>query len=90
MICGDWQSKINKNGDPTLGLNYAQNEVFHNLLAFGSSVFLEIAYSDSFEQCLTSSRVKTFGKSFGGPIWPKRAKITLAIRFFAIWFRLVY
>ena len=35
---------------------------FCHLLKFGSLVFLEIAYSDSFQQCLTCSRGKTHGK----------------------------
>ena len=38
-----------------MGLNQAQNEVFHNLVEFGSYVFVEITYSDSLQQCLTSS-----------------------------------
>ena len=37
------------------GQNQAQNEVFHHFLEFGSLVFLEIAYSGSLQQCLTSS-----------------------------------
>ena len=36
-------------------LNQAQNEVVCHFLEFGSLDFLEIAYSDSLQQCLTSS-----------------------------------
>ena len=36
-----------------------------NFLEFGSLVFLEIAYNDSSQQCLTSSRSKTHEKNFG-------------------------
>ena len=40
------------------GLNQTQNEVFCHFLEFGSLVFLEIAYNDGLQQCLTSSRGK--------------------------------
>ena len=36
---------------------------------FVSLVFLEVAYSDSLEHCLTTSRGKTHEKSFGVPSW---------------------
>ena len=41
--------------------------VFCNCLKFGSLVFLEIAYNDSLQQCVTSSRDKTQEKNFWGP-----------------------
>ena len=44
------------NLDP-IGLNQAQNEVFHHFIEFGSYDFLEIAYHNSLWQCLTSSLV---------------------------------
>ena len=40
-------------------LNQARNEVFCHFLEFGSLVFLEITYSDSFQQFLESSRGKS-------------------------------
>ena len=54
-------------GSPNLeppDLNRAQNEVFYHFLKFGSLVFLKIAYHDSLQQCLASSRGKTYGKNF--------------------------
>ena len=42
------------------------NEVFHHFLGFGSLVFLKIAYSDSLQQCVTSSRGKPVKIFFGG------------------------
>ena len=36
-------------------------------LRFGSLVFLEIAYNDSLQQCLTSRRSKTHEQTFWGP-----------------------
>ena len=42
-----------------MGLNQAQNDVFHSFLEFGSYFFLEIAYNNRLQQCLTSSRGKT-------------------------------
>ena len=38
--------------------------LFCHFLQFGLLVFLEIAYSDSLEQCITSTRGKTHEKSF--------------------------
>ena len=40
---------------------------FFHFLEFGSLVFLEIAYYDSLQQCVTSSRGKTQEKKFWGP-----------------------
>ena len=39
----------------------------HNFFEFGSLVFLGILYSDGLQQFLTSSRGKTYEKSFWGP-----------------------
>ena len=72
-------------GGPNLGsicLHQAQNEVFHDFLEFGSYFYPEIAYNDSFRQCITSSRGKTHE-------WTKWAKIGPKIRFFAIFSSLV-
>ena len=38
-----------------MGLNHAQNVFFCHFLEFESLVFLEVEYSDSLQQCLTSS-----------------------------------
>ena len=46
-------------GGPSLGptgLNEVQYKVFCYFIEFGSYALLEVAYSDSFQQCLTSSR----------------------------------
>ena len=50
-----------------MGLNQAHNEVFHHFFELGSLIFLEIAYNDSLQQCLTFSRGDTHGKNFWGP-----------------------
>ena len=48
------------------GQNQTQNQFFFfQFLKFGQLVFLEIAQSDSLEQCLTTSRGKT-NKKYGG------------------------
>ena len=44
---------------------------FCHFLKFGSLVFLEIAYNDSLQQCMISSRGKTHEKNFGDQIWVK-------------------
>ena len=72
MISSDWRSQVfeKKNCGLNLGLtglNQAQNEVFGHFFEFGLLVFLEIAYNDSLQQCITSSRNKTHEKKFGGP-----------------------
>ena len=72
------------------GPKLAQNEVFHHFREFGSLVFLEIAYSDSLQQCLTASRGKTYKIKFGNPHLTKQAKIGPKIRFFAIFSSLVH
>ena len=61
-------SKFGSKG-PKLGPN--QFFFFFQFLKFGSLVFLEIAYSDSLEQCITSSRDKTHKKNFRDQIWDK-------------------
>ena len=53
------------------GQNWAGNQVFCHFLKFGSLVFLEIAYNDSLQQCMISSRGKTHEKNFGDQIWVK-------------------
>ena len=61
-----------KNIRPELGptgLNQAQNEVFRHFFEFGILVFLEIAYNDSLQQCLTFSRIKLTKKNFGAQSW---------------------
>ena len=77
-----------KNGGSNLGLmglNQAQNKVFHHLLEFGSYAFLEIAQNDSFRQCLSSSRGEIHEKKkIEVQIWAKQAKISPKIRLFAI------
>ena len=40
---------------------------FGHFLKFASLVFLEIAYDDSLQQCLKSSRDKIHEKNFWGP-----------------------
>ena len=62
--------------------NQAENEVFHYFLEFGSLVFLEIAYSDSLQQCLTFSCGKTHEKKFRGPKFgPNKPKSDPALGF---------
>ena len=59
---------LKKNGGANLGQmgqNRAQNKVFCYFLKFDSLVFLEIAYNDNLQQCLTSSRGKV-EKNFVG------------------------
>ena len=45
-----------------------------HFLKFGSVVFLEIASSDSLQQCRTSSRGKTHEKNLGNQIWVKKGQ----------------
>ena len=95
MIFSDQRSQSfgKKIGGPNLGsmgLNQAQNEVFHHLLKFGLYVLLKIAYNDSFQQCRTFSRDKIYEKTFWDPIWVKRTNIEPKIRFLAISSSLVH
>ena len=74
---------------PKFGRNWlsqVQNEVFYHFLKFRSLLFLELAYNDSLQQCLTFSGVKTYThrKIFQAQIWAKRAKIRPKIRFSVI------
>ena len=71
-----------------MGLNQAQDKVFCHFLDFGSLVFLEIAYSDSLQQCPTFSKGKTHKKMFGAQIRVRRAKIVAKINFF--WYFLTF
>ena len=60
-----WKKIGGQNSRPTR-LNYAQNEVIHHFLEFGSLVFLKNAYNDSLQQYLKSSRSKTQEKNLRG------------------------
>ena len=97
MISSDWRNQIfeNKILRPKFEPNKQakirpKNEVFRYFLEFGSLAFLEIAYNNSLQQCLTPSRGKTHEKNFGTKIWVKRTKIEPEIRFFAIFSSLVH
>ena len=60
-----------------------------HLLKFGSYAFLEIAYNDSFQQCLTSSRSKMQEKKFGPKFVPNGSKLGLKsgfLPFGQVWF----
>ena len=57
---------------------------------FGSLIFPEITYNDSFQQCLACGTSKTHEKKFGDQIWVKGAKIAPETRFFAISSNLVH
>ena len=65
---------------PKLGHNWAQDQVFFcHFLKLGSLAYLQIAYRDSWQQCITSIRGKTHEKKFLGP---KRSKNRPKICFF--------
>ena len=64
----------------------ARNEVFCHFLNFRSLVFLEIAYNDSLQQCVTSSRGKIHEKSFGDQIWAKIVPKLDFLPFSQLWF----
>ena len=57
-----------------MGQNQAQNQVFCHFLKFGSLDFLEIAYTDTLQQCITSSRAKTYQIIFRKQIWCKTSQ----------------
>ena len=63
---------------------------FCHFLKFGSLVFLETAYCDSLQQCLTSSRGKIHEKNFLGlKFGPKGPKLGLKLGFLPfsqVWF----
>ena len=67
-----------------------ETRFFFHFLKFGSLVFLEIAYNDSFQQFLTSSRSKTYKKNFGGPnLAQNRSKLGPKLSFLSfsqVWF----
>ena len=56
---------------------------FFHFLKFGSLVFLEIAYSESLQQCLASSTGKIHEKYFCAQISVERAKIRPKTGFFS-------
>ena len=72
MLSSDCRSQIfemKKFDDPNFSqrcLNQSQNWVFCHFLKFGSLVFFEIAYKNSMQQFLTSSRGKIHKFFFGG------------------------
>ena len=57
---------------------------------FGSLVFLEIEYSDSLEQCVTSTKGKSYEKRFWGPNFgqngPKSGPELVFLLFSQVWF----
>ena len=63
---------------------------FYHFLEFGSLVFIEIAYSDSLQQCLTSSRDKTHEKKSAEPEFglnePKSSPKLRFLPFSQVWF----
>ena len=63
---------------------------FFHFLKFGSLVFLEIAYSESLQQCLASSTGKIHEKYFCAQISVERAKIRPKTGFFPIFSSVVY
>ena len=66
-----------------MGQNPAWNQVFCYFLKFGSLFFLEIAYNDSLQQCITSRRIRVDTiKIFGDQILAKGTKIGLETSFF--------
>ena len=68
------KKKKKKIGDPNfgqMGQKWAGNQFFCHFVKFGSLVFLEIAYNDSLQQCIRSSRGKTHEKGFGDHLWSK-------------------
>ena len=85
-----WENIGGQNSRPT-SLNYAQNEVIHHFLEFGSLVFFKNACNDSLQQYLKSSRSKTQEKNLGGEqIWAKRVKIRSKTSFLVIFSSLVH
>ena len=53
------------------GQNWAPNQVFCHFLRLDLLVFLEIAYNDSLQQCIRSSRGETTKKIFDDQVWAK-------------------
>ena len=65
---------LKKIGGLNLGPTGGPKWGFCHFIKFGLSVFLEIAYNDSLQQCLKSSRGKTHEKYFGGPNFDKTSQ----------------
>ena len=59
---------------------------FWHFLKFGAIVFLEIAYNDILEQCLTSSRGKIHEKNLGAQTRPKSGPKLGFLPFLKVWF----
>ena len=62
---------------------------FHHFCEFGSLIFLKIAYRDSLQQFLISSRGKTDGKKLGFKFGANEAKFGLRLDFLLfsqVWF----
>ena len=70
--------------------NRARNQVFCYFLKFGSLVFLEIAYIDVLQKCLTSNRGKTLKKNLArgrfGLNGPKSGPKLGLLSFSQVWF----
>ena len=70
--------------------NRARNYFFGHFLKLGLSVFLQVPYIDSLQQCITSSRGKTYEKSFQGPHigqkGPKSGPNLFFLLFSQVWF----
>ena len=64
--------------------------IFCDFIKFNSLVFFEIAYSDSLQQCFTSSGGKDHEKDFWAKFGSKRTKARPKISFFAIFSSLVH
>ena len=58
---------------------------FSHFLKFGSLVFLSITFDDRLEQCLTTSRGKTFKKFCGPKSGPNRPESGLKLGFIFPW-----
>ena len=89
----DWARFLKKKFDSRnlgqIGKNQVQNKVFSHSLKFGSLVFLDVAYNDSLQQCLTSSRGKIHEKNFWPKFLPKGPKSGSKLGFLSfsqVWF----
>ena len=67
-----------------MGLSQAQNDVFCHFLKPGLNVLLEIECDDNLQQCLRSSRSKTYNKKIGTQIWVKWSKSDPKLRFLSL------
>ena len=67
-----------------MGLSQAQNDVFCHFLKPGLYVLLEIECDDNLQQCLRSSRSKTYNKKIGTQIWVKWSKSDPKLRFLSL------